>query len=68
MGSFAWKHNIFQEHAIAKIFSVLHSTYKGDTTYQVWIDLNNSMTRSEIIFSKFQNYLFEEIGNLKMTT
>ena len=68
MGNFVWRPNIFQEHAIAKIFSVLHYTYKGDTRYQVWIDLNNSMTRSEIIFSKFQNFLFEEIGILKMTT
>ena len=39
------KTNFFPRQAIAKILFVTHSTYNGDTPYQVWLDLNNSLTR-----------------------
>ena len=42
--------------AKAKIFFALDSIYTGDTLYRVWFDLDNSFTRSEILYFKI-NYL-----------
>ena len=39
-----WKTNFFPRQAIAKILSVLDPSYTRDTPYQVWFDLNNSLT------------------------
>ena len=40
-----WKTNFFPRQCIPKIFSVLHCNYTWDTPYQVWFDLNNSLTQ-----------------------
>ena len=39
------KTKFFPTQATAKIRFVLHSIYKGDIPYQVWFNLNNSLTR-----------------------
>ena len=39
------KTNFFPTQAIAKTIFHLHSTYAEDTPHQVWIDLNNTLTR-----------------------
>ena len=39
--------SFFTRQAIEKITFVLHSTYAGDTSYQGWLDLDNSLTRSK---------------------
>ena len=35
----------FSKASYTKKLFVLHSTYTGNTTYRVWFDLNNSLTR-----------------------
>ena len=45
----------FAMHAIAKILFVLDSRYIGDTPYQVWFDLDNSLIRWKNLFLKFTN-------------
>ena len=37
--------NFFARKAIPKILFTLHFLYTGDTPYQFWLDLNNSLTR-----------------------
>ena len=44
-----WNTNFFPRQAIPKILFVLHSTYPGDTSYRVWFDLDNSLTRRKIL-------------------
>ena len=39
-----WNTNFFPRQAIPKILFVLHSTYPGDTPYEVWFFLDNSVT------------------------
>ena len=49
-------YNFFPRQAIPKILFVLCSKYIGDTTYQVWFDLNNSVTRRKRpIFKNIRN-------------
>ena len=50
-----WNTNFFTRRAIAKIAFVLHSTYKGDTPCQVWFNLDNFLTQSEIILFKIRH-------------
>ena len=42
-----WITNFFPRQAIAKLLFVLDSNYTGDTPWQVWLDLDNSLTRSK---------------------
>ena len=41
-----WNSNFFTRQATAKIFFLLHSTYKGNAPYWVWFGLDNSKTQS----------------------
>ena len=60
---FVWKPNFFQGQAIAKMFSVLQPTYKGDTTYHVWFTSNNSLAKSKNSIN-----LFKIIANFRLET
>ena len=66
--NFCTKTQIFPEQAIAKIFSVLQSTYSGDTTCNVWFTLNNSMVKSKTTILIVRNYSFEIIAKLCLKT
>ena len=47
IANYRMKNELFSTQAIQKILSVLHSSYPGDTPYQVWFNLSNSMTESK---------------------
>ena len=42
---FVWKHNLFPKQAKPKVLSVLYSSYKANTPYRVWSNLDKSLTR-----------------------
>ena len=42
----------FPRQAIAKILFVLDSRYTWNTPYRVWLDLDNSLPRSKILYFK----------------
>ena len=50
---------LFSRQAIPKILFVLHSRYPWDTPYQVWFNLDNSLTRRN--FYIFENRISEEV-------
>ena len=54
-----WNTNFFSRQAIPNIFFVLHSRYPWDTTYQVWFNLDNSLTRRN--FYIFENRISEKV-------
>ena len=54
-----WKANFFPRQAIAKILFVLQSKYPWDTPYQVWFNLDNSLTRRNFYF--FENRISEKV-------
>ena len=54
-----WNTNFFPRQAIAKIFSVLDSRHPWDTQYQVWFNLDNSLTRRN--FYIFENRISEKV-------
>ena len=49
---FRMKPNFFPRQVIAKIIFVSHSRYPWYTSYQVWFNLDNSMTLSKRLFLK----------------
>ena len=50
-----WKFIFFPRRVMAKILFLLQSTYTGDTAYQVWLNLDNFLTQSEITIFKIAN-------------
>ena len=57
---FVWNTNFFPRQAVAKISLFVHSTYTGDTPYQVCFVLNNSLNRGKKPIFKilYQNFFF----------
>ena len=53
------KYELFSRQAIPKILFVLHSRYPWDTPYQVWFNLDNSLTRRN--FYIFENRISEKV-------
>ena len=61
-----WKANFFPRQAIAKILFVLQFRYPWDTPYQVWFNLDNSLTRRN--FYIFENRTSEKVDNSDWNT
>ena len=47
-----WRTNLLPRQAIAKILFLLHSTYTGDTPFQVWFNLDIFLIQSKITIFK----------------
>ena len=50
-----WRTNLLPRQATAKILFLLHSTYTGDTPYQVWFNLDNFLIQSKITIIKIRS-------------
>ena len=51
-----WRTNLLPRQAIAKILFLLHSTYTGDTPFQVWFNLDNFLIQSKITIFKIRSH------------
>ena len=54
-----WSENFFPRQAIPKILFVLHLRYTWETPYQIWFNLNNSLTRWN--FYIFENRISDQV-------
>ena len=54
-----WSKNFFPRQAIPKILFVLHLRYTWETPYQIWFNLNNSLTRWN--FYIFENRISDQV-------
>ena len=70
--SFVWKPNFFPMQAIQQLLFALHFHYTGDTPCRVWLDLDNSLTRSFLMKKNFfkilKNSQFAKLAKFRTKT